>query len=73
MFTSPYPDVEIPEATLYDYVFGGLGAFPRDLLNGARFPRSSCTPTLGPAWRAGRADCRTSPFGATAGARRPRR
>lgn len=26
MFTSPYPDVEIPEATLYDYLFGGLGA-----------------------------------------------
>lgn len=29
MFASPYPDVEIPEATLYDYLFGGLGA--RDL------------------------------------------
>ncbi|WP_415856992.1 AMP-binding protein [Sinomonas sp. G460-2] len=29
MFTSPYPDVEIPEATLYDYLFGGLG--PEDL------------------------------------------
>jgi acyl-CoA synthetase (AMP-forming)/AMP-acid ligase II len=25
MFTSPYPDVEIPEATLYDYLFAGLG------------------------------------------------
>lgn len=29
MFASPYPDVEIPEATLYDYLFGGLG--PGDL------------------------------------------
>ena len=29
MFTSPLPDVEIPEATLYDYLFGGLG--PADL------------------------------------------
>ncbi|WP_415854012.1 AMP-binding protein, partial [Sinomonas sp. G460-2] len=26
MFTSPFPDVEIPEATLYEYLFGGLGA-----------------------------------------------
>ncbi|MGN6404023.1 AMP-binding protein, partial [Sinomonas sp.] len=25
MFTSPYPTVEIPEATLYDYLFGSLG------------------------------------------------
>jgi acyl-CoA synthetase (AMP-forming)/AMP-acid ligase II len=25
MFTSPYPPVEIPEATLYDYLFGALG------------------------------------------------
>ena len=29
MFTSPYPDVEIPEATLYEYLFGGLS--PEDL------------------------------------------
>ena len=26
MFASPYPDVEIPEATLYEYLFRGLGA-----------------------------------------------
>jgi hypothetical protein len=30
-------------------------------------------PTVGPTRRAGRVDCHTSPFGATAGARRPRR
>ncbi len=26
MFTSPYADVEIPEVTIYEYLFGGLGA-----------------------------------------------
>ncbi|UVJ41428.1 AMP-binding protein [Arthrobacter sp. CJ23] len=38
MFTSPYPDVEIPESTLYDYLFGGLGAQDLDriaLVDGA--------------------------------------
>lgn len=25
MFASPYPDVEIPETSLYEYLFGGIG------------------------------------------------
>ncbi|GAB3272384.1 4-coumarate--CoA ligase family protein [Sinomonas notoginsengisoli] len=29
MFASPYPDVEIPEVTLYEYLFGGIA--PEDL------------------------------------------
>ena len=25
MFSSPYPDVDIPDLSIYDYLFGGLG------------------------------------------------
>ena len=30
MFTSPYPDVDIPELSIYDYLFGGLAGTDLD-------------------------------------------